>query len=124
MRVRPILHFAQASKSWFLVLVDHLYRRGSFCLILNDGPRRNHVGVRAWRASCWNLAKCWLERVFNARPTFCAMVREILLDRLVQTAKIPRCFAKVSPSKAEDFRRKRSEEHTSELQSRGHLVCR
>src|SRR5690625_1956360 len=106
MRVRPILHVAQPAKSWFLVIVERPYRRRPFRLILSDGPRRNHVGGRAWRAYCWNLAKCWLERVFNARPTFCAMVREILLDRLVQTAKIPRCFAKVSPSKAEDFRRK------------------
>src|SRR5439155_5943824 len=62
-----------------------------------------HDALPIWRRSCWRATpSCW--------PRDCRRIR-------------PTCRASAS-SAASAATRRRSEEHTSELQSRGHLVCR
>src|SRR5207253_7198996 len=66
-----------------------------------------------------------LDRTTRARPLICSQVTGF---RLCGIAEEPFCFSlKHSSASRTSVRCKcriRSEEHTSELQSRGHLVCR
>src|SRR2546421_4731312 len=61
------------------------------------------------------------------RPAHCAVVGvadEFLVDRAIPDAVIERGDFEAADLVAIDARRLRSEEHTSELQSRSDLVCR
>src|SRR5207253_6257341 len=46
------------------------------------------------------------------------------LEILVDAERIARRVRELGAEISDDYRGRRSEEHTSELQSRGHLVCR
>src|SRR5207253_9259945 len=53
-----------------------------------------------------------------------AQLTDALEELLADTVAQKRHFMPLRPSLVTHFRNERSEEHTSELQSRGHLVCR
>src|SRR5690625_6420405 len=62
-------------------------------------------------------------RIHAPEPT---LTREFPLPDFLSGAHLP-VFRSISPERIQPFLRiqeERSEEHTSELQSRGHLVCR
>src|SRR5690625_5154727 len=60
----------------------------------------------------------------SSRTAFSLAVRAEVARAIHEFFPHDRCTAAVARFERENFMNRRSEEHTSELQSRGHLVCR
>src|SRR5439155_26369506 len=98
------------------------------------GRRDRHVQLpaRNWQLAtgCWRLHRSFTSRLISieSREKIRVSFRQLSVD--LQTGVRPPAdpFAvvqiRLSRGAVADVRFVRSEEHTSELQSRGHLVCR
>src|SRR5690625_5587911 len=80
-------------------------------LSCREGPAGAGLAI-AGGCKCWYIAICWIKPVSGQR----------IYRRVTRTIPLP---ARTSRQELRKLSRTgRSEEHTSELQSRGHLVCR
>src|SRR5207253_3834554 len=99
----------------------------AYCFCFFFSSRRRHTRwPRDWSSDVCSSDLLRFRRFASARRTRCSPVERMLLSRTESFAAGSRCACSRSttniPKRLAGL--SRSEEHTSELQSRGHLVCR